>query len=72
MWEKLLEILIKNPMAIYIVLTGVFGWLYYTQNAELRQMTGEVSGLRVEISKMNEIIALKVKLACEECSKKGL
>lgn len=62
-----IEYLYKNPMAVFIVLSCVFGYLYFEQNNELRELATEVGGLRSEQEKMHEIIMLKTKLAETEC-----
>ena len=69
-FDKILEILVKNPMSVFIVLSCVFGWLYYEQNVKLQSMLTEVGGLRAEQKKMHEIIKLKVEIAESKCKDK--
>lgn len=62
-----LEYLYKNPVAVFIILSAVFGYLYFEQNKELNKLSLEVGGLRTEQIKMNEIILLKTQLAEMSC-----
>lgn len=64
---KTLEIISKNPLVAFVVLSAVFGYAYWEQNKDLNELTLEVGGLRVEQAKMNEIIKLKVELATQQC-----
>ena len=62
--------LVKNPMSVFIILSAIFGYLYYEQNQRLQAMLTEVGMLRAELSKMHEIIKLKVELAESKCKEK--
>ena len=66
--KDLVEFLYKNPVAIFVLLSIVFGYLYFIQNEEINKLSLEVGGLRTEQQKMNEIIILKtriVELSCD-------
>ena len=65
---NILKLLIKNPMSIFVILTLVYGYLYYEQNQRLQQMLLEVGGLRVEAAKMHNLIKLSVDLAEAKCT----
>ena len=65
----MVEFLYKNPVAVFVLLSIVFGYLYFMQNEEINKLSLEVGGLRTEQQKMHEIIILKTKiveLTCEE------
>jgi len=64
---NLVNLLIKTPWAIFIIFTLVFGYLYFEQNEELKDLSLEIGSLRAEQLKMNEIIKLKVQLAESQC-----
>jgi len=67
--KDLVEFLYKNPLAVFVLLSIVFGYLYFIQNTEINKLSLEVGGLRTEQQKMNEIILLKTKiieLSCED------
>jgi len=66
-FAKIIDIVVKQPWAIFVVLSGVYGYLYYEQNQDMQVLLSEVGGLRVEQTKMHEIIKLKVELAEERC-----
>lgn len=62
-FKELVELIGKKPWIIFVVFTLVFGYgiyLQYQENQEqndtLLALTGEVSGLRVEVGYMNDII----------------
>jgi len=65
--KDLTALLASKPWAIFIVLTLVYGYLYFEQNQTLQSNNLEIGGLRAEMKKMNEIIILKVQLAQKEC-----
>lgn len=65
--KELLEFLYKNPISVFVLLSVVFGYLYFQQNEEINKLSLEVGGLRVEQQKMNEIIFLKTKIIEMEC-----
>ena len=65
--EKLIDLLIKNPLSVFIILSVGFGYLYYDQNQTLQSHLEELGGLRVEQVKMNDIIKLQVQLAEARC-----
>ena len=65
--KDLTVLLASKPWAIFIVLTLVYGYLYFEQNQTLQSNNLEIGGLRAEMKKMNEIIILKVQLAQKEC-----
>lgn len=66
-FAKILDTLVKYPMAIFIVISFALGYAYWEQSKNQLKLVGEVGGLRSEISKMNEIIRLKVELAEKGC-----
>lgn len=62
-FKELVELIAKRPWIIFIVFTFAFGYgiyLQYQENSEQNDaiiaLTGEVSGLRVEVGYMNDII----------------
>ncbi len=63
----LVQTIAKYPWTIFVVFTLVFGYLYFDQNKQINEMNYEMGGLRTEMTKMNEIIKLKVQLAEAEC-----
>jgi len=66
-FAKIIDIVVKQPWAIFVVLSGVYGYLYYEQNQDMQLLLSEVGGLRAEQTKMNEIIQLKVELVKAGC-----
>lgn len=68
--DKVVEMLTKNPMSVFMLLSVAFGYLYWEQNTRLQDMLTEVGMLRAEQVKMNEIIKLKVELAESKCKDK--
>ena len=46
--EKAIDLLIKNPMSVFIILSVGFGYLYYEQNQDLQGLLTEVGGLRAD------------------------
>lgn len=69
-----IEWLYNNPLSIFIILSGVFGYFSYEQLKDKEELmhvysnqAAELEGLRVEIQKMNEIIKLKVEIAERKC-----
>ena len=67
--SNLVSIMVEKPWAIFIILTLTFGYLYFEQNQELKELSTEVGGLRTEQIKMNEIIKLKVELVKAQCTR---
>ncbi len=65
--KELVEFLYKNPVSVFVLLSIVFGYLYFQQNEEITRLSLEVGGLRVEQQKMNEIIFLKTKIIEMTC-----
>ncbi len=72
--SDLVKTIAKYPWTIFVVFTLVFGYLYFDQNVTIQDMNvkmgdlkAETAGLQAEMSKMNEIIKLKVQLAEKEC-----
>ena len=66
-FKDLVDLIAHKPWVIFIVFTLGFGYAYYEQNTEIKDLSLEVGGLRSEMKHMNEIIELKVKLAGREC-----
>ena len=71
--KDLIELISHKPWVIFIVLVFAFGYGLYaqdqeltSQNAAIISLTGEVSGLRSEVTHMDEIIKLNVDLAVEK------
>jgi len=62
-YNAIIELLVKKPLSVFIILSALFGYGYYEQNQELQTMNLEIGGLRAEQTKMNEIIVLKVQVA---------
>lgn len=66
--KDFVEFLYKNPASIFVLLSIVYGYLYFDLNSEFNVLSLEVGGLRTEQLKMNEIIRLKtqiIELSCE-------
>jgi|TARA_R110000851_G_scaffold230898_10_gene383772 hypothetical protein len=66
-YKDIIELLVKKPMVVFVILSALFGYGYYEQNQELQTMSVEIGGLRVEQTKMHEIIQLKIELAELSC-----
>ena len=66
------QTIVNKPMAIFLLLSIAFGYAYWEQNKSYTDVIAEVSGLRAEIKKMNEIIILKVELAKLNCPSNNL
>lgn len=61
--KELVELVTDRPWTIFLIATLALGYAYYELNASYLEMVEEVSGLRAEQVKMNEIIKLKIELA---------
>ena len=56
---ELIKFLSEKPMAIFIVLSCLFGYGYYEQGKKMDDLLLEVGGLRATTAAMHEIIKLK-------------
>lgn len=65
---KVIDLLIKNPMSVFIILSVAFGYLYWEKDQKHDEVLTELGGLRAEQQKMSEIIKLQVQLAKAECN----
>lgn len=62
---KLIDLLQKRPMTVFVVLSIAFGYAYWVRTARYQALLIEVGGLRKETQNMTEIIRLKVEKECK-------
>jgi hypothetical protein len=65
--EQIMKLLVEKPMAVFIVLSCLFGYGYWMQSKDMDSLQIEVGGLRVETAKLHELMTVEIELATSKC-----